>query len=816
MTKRVYSETVKKWAKNLGISGGTLIGLIFLYLFAIGAISNVSYSGDSICAGTESDPCYAFINFTANEDIFLYPIDYDPWGRNTIFSFDPNVKSWKLERSWGDDWRNIPLDKSCTGTWCGLSNSEDKREFSVAFRKGKDYKLRITGYKNNPNEDIKWGAFSGVDEIDPVWRGTYSNKYNVSFEFSKNGIIHKCLDITIRNLQDSSDNINLKTILNETNFDINKLKNLKFFEYKSEEIIKDTYEKVCNPFDYIDGNGTKRIDNNCTNIVSGNYIEEIWKWKKKSLLITDKEGKKELRNTFEQFNIQKAKQEKDTKKFRMCFDTPIQETKDGWGNSGTIYLKLNEELFYDKTHSSWWNSNWDRKRKINITELSGNYLINYSVKLNITYDSDMQSDFDDLRFTDSSESNEFNYWIEDKENDNYANVWVFVDNLLPNINTSIYMYYGNAGANSESNKSKSFLLYDDFVGDLNTNVWNSSQVWYAGERSGIYAVDCYDPGYTWTKKEGYIEISGESTVDLCDERGLGDIGWFGQGIRTIQDFNNSVGIMVNITANLRSYDGSALNGEWWAYGFASDYDNRLQTELNRWDAGNEYFDERVTEGGIAHKHTFISNIPWQTGEWNWSFVQNGTQINANYNNSVTTLNSTIGFSMDSSRFYMAVVGRGYYTRPDTINVTVSDVQIRSYTYPEPTYSVLSEVISGTCDLNLSWGPDINIFRFATCGSGFENASARPQSQNSTHGIDYVCNNGTVTEDVQIKLSSSLNSNWSWYASNESDFTPQINLNTSWQTIHENLAVDSCIYIWHGANCSYVTQKPGPYEQYQCV
>ena len=65
MAKRVYFESVKKWGKNLGLTGGTIVGLIFMYLFAIGAISNVSYSDDMVCAGTVEDPCYAFINFTA-------------------------------------------------------------------------------------------------------------------------------------------------------------------------------------------------------------------------------------------------------------------------------------------------------------------------------------------------------------------------------------------------------------------------------------------------------------------------------------------------------------------------------------------------------------------------------------------------------------------------------------------------------------------------------------------------------------------------------------------------------------------------------
>ena len=100
MVKRIYFESIKKWAINLGIPAGTIgtaIGLIFLFLSLSGAIDITGFSGDQICAGTELDPCYAYINFTAEEDIFLYPTGYDPWGRETIFAFDPSVKSWKFE-----------------------------------------------------------------------------------------------------------------------------------------------------------------------------------------------------------------------------------------------------------------------------------------------------------------------------------------------------------------------------------------------------------------------------------------------------------------------------------------------------------------------------------------------------------------------------------------------------------------------------------------------------------------------------------------------------------------------------------------------
>lgn len=166
--KRIYWETIKKVALKTGIPIGIAgFALLFWYLIFIESIIVTGYSGDMTCAGTEENPCLAFINFTAKEDIFLYPMDYDPWGRDTPFETDKKLKSWKMYRSWGKSWREIKLDQTCKYTWCGAPPNSPDNKYSFAFREGRNYTVKIEALKKNPYETIKWG----FGPVDPFWYG---------------------------------------------------------------------------------------------------------------------------------------------------------------------------------------------------------------------------------------------------------------------------------------------------------------------------------------------------------------------------------------------------------------------------------------------------------------------------------------------------------------------------------------------------------------------------------------------------------------------------------------------------------------------
>ncbi|MCK9578301.1 DUF2341 domain-containing protein [bacterium] len=132
---------------------------------------------------------------------------------------------------------------------------------------------------------------------------------------------------------------------------------------------------------------------------------------------------------------------------------------------------------------------WNKRKPITVSSTSA--LTDYQIKLVVTYDSDMQADFDDLRFTSSDGKTLLDYWIESKTDSSTATVWVKVPSLISG-NTSIFMYYGNTSAVTTSNGSNVFTLFDDFDdGTIDTSKWTRLS---------------YPP--TWSESNGKLTISG--------------------------------------------------------------------------------------------------------------------------------------------------------------------------------------------------------------------------------------------------------------------------------------------------------------------
>ncbi|MFT7506930.1 MAG: hypothetical protein ACI92I_000066 [Acidimicrobiales bacterium] len=146
----------------------------------------------------------------------------------------------------------------------------------------------------------------------------------------------------------------------------------------------------------------------------------------------------------------------------------------------THYRWRNDDGGLGVPDSEWFNTNWDKRKRVRIQNQDSATYSSTSVKIEVTYDADMQAGFDDLRFTDNSGMTEIPFWVETLTASVAATVWVQVPTLPANDIATVFMYYENAVALSSSSIDTTFIMGDDFEdGDIAE---------YSGD-TGKFAVD---------------------------------------------------------------------------------------------------------------------------------------------------------------------------------------------------------------------------------------------------------------------------------------------------------------------------------------
>ena len=111
---------------------------------------------------------------------------------------------------------------------------------------------------------------------------------------------------------------------------------------------------------------------------------------------------------------------------------------------------------------AWYNSSWGKRKAITLTGGASGAQTDYQVKLTVIYDSDMQADFDDLRFTKSDGTTLLDAWMETYTASTSATIWVETDTPDNTVEADIYMYYGNLGAVSSWSGDNTFEFFDNF------------------------------------------------------------------------------------------------------------------------------------------------------------------------------------------------------------------------------------------------------------------------------------------------------------------------------------------------------------------
>jgi len=157
---------------------------------------------------------------------------------------------------------------------------------------------------------------------------------------------------------------------------------------------------------------------------------------------------------------------------------------------------------------TWWDASWDYKREFTF---DGTRPDNCQVKMTLDISDNfgaghVNADFSDLRWleNDGPGERELDWWIESIAGD-AAVIWL---ELTDNLDTSVFCYYGNAGASLPANENadQTFLLYDDFGSFDNVSKWletdTQAKVSHDAENSKI----------RWTGGTGADYTTGISSV----------------------------------------------------------------------------------------------------------------------------------------------------------------------------------------------------------------------------------------------------------------------------------------------------------------
>jgi hypothetical protein len=157
------------------------------------------------------------------------------------------------------------------------------------------------------------------------------------------------------------------------------------------------------------------------------------------------------------------------------FDAGVLNDVDATSSPGDVTLDtvISEPTTSTGAEQAWYYVAWIRRAPVTITN-TGSAQTDYQVRVDVTYDADMQPDFDDIRFVDSDDATPLAYCSESVINSSSAIFWVNIPSI-PVGSKIIYMYYGNATVGNACDGDATFPFYDDFGGtSLSASKWQST------------------------------------------------------------------------------------------------------------------------------------------------------------------------------------------------------------------------------------------------------------------------------------------------------------------------------------------------------
>ena len=165
---------------------------------------------------------------------------------------------------------------------------------------------------------------------------------------------------------------------------------------------------------------------------------------------------------------------------------------------------------------NWYNPSWLKRKAVTIdNSLNPDELTGYQIQLNVGYDSDMASSFSDLRFTEGDGQTLIPYWIESHVPSDSAVVWVKVPAVPASSTATVYMYYGNPSAASESSPDDTFDVFLDFTRDGVISYGGSSQDVNPAQYEIIDDTSLRMWGNNWKATMKTLTVDGDGSQAIC-------------------------------------------------------------------------------------------------------------------------------------------------------------------------------------------------------------------------------------------------------------------------------------------------------------
>jgi hypothetical protein len=127
----------------------------------------------------------------------------------------------------------------------------------------------------------------------------------------------------------------------------------------------------------------------------------------------------------------------------------------------------------------------------------------------------MNPDFSDLRFTTSDHQNSISYWIESYTESDSAVVWINVPSIGASATETVYMYYGNPSASSESNPETTFDVFLDFTADGVETYGGSGQDQNPTQVEIIDDTILHMWGNNWKAVMETLYVTGDGSQAIC-------------------------------------------------------------------------------------------------------------------------------------------------------------------------------------------------------------------------------------------------------------------------------------------------------------